>query len=268
MQLRCPKCNGEIKRFEQTYQCENHHSYDIAKQGYTSLLLGNHKMTGDNKEMVKARTSFLEHGYYEPLRKRLCELIQSLHPSIVMDAGCGQGYYTNAIKKAIPKCDMVGFDLSKFALKQASSQARNNGIEISYVVASISSLPLADHLGDLLLSVFAPVFEKEFARVLKSHGYFIKVEPGPLHLYGLKEVLYEKIYKNEASACAYENFTLVHEEMVDYSMEIHGKEDIKALFQMTPYFYRSPQDTSKTLLELNSLKTQIQFHVEVYRKVE
>lgn len=262
MLLRCPKCKGELKHIEQSYQCAHNHNYDIAKQGYTSLLLGNHRLTGDNKEMVEARTVFLNHAYYAPLCQRLCELVHRYAPKVIIDAGCGQGYYTNAIKRANMDCEMYGFDLSKFALKQACKAKEN----VHYTVASVSSLPLQDACGDLLLSVFAPIFMDEFARVLKEHGYFIKVGPGPFHLYGLKEVLYHEIYENEAEASNYEGFQLVHEEMVDYEAKIIGKEDIKALFQMTPYFYRSPKETSDILLELDLLKTQIQFHVEVYRK--
>ena len=50
---------------------------------------------------------------------------------------------------------------------------------------------------DLLLSVFAPYCGEEFLRVLKPDGQFIMIIPCENHLYGLKEAIYEKPYRNE-----------------------------------------------------------------------
>lgn len=262
MLLLCPKCKQALQKIEHSYCCEQHHTYDIAKSGYTSLLLTNKKTTGDNKEMVQARTRFLQHAYYAPLQKRLCELLQEKNPSVVVDAGCGEGYYTNAFQQALPMSNIYGFDLSKHALQQAA-KAKSG---VTYAVASIADVPLPNACADVVVSVFAPVFDKEIARILKRGGVLIKVEPGPKHLYDMKQVLYETVYDNEADAFVYEEFQLKQEEMVDYEMEIHGQEDIHALFQMTPYYYRSPKDTSAILLEKETLVTRIQFHIEVYEK--
>ena len=52
--IKCPVCNLELEKNLYTYSCKNHHSYDIAKKGYTNLLLANqgHALnSGDDKEM-------------------------------------------------------------------------------------------------------------------------------------------------------------------------------------------------------------------------
>lgn len=50
--LQCPKCKKPLQKDGNRYCCDNHHSFDIAKRGYVNLGLGNHRQTGDDKDMV------------------------------------------------------------------------------------------------------------------------------------------------------------------------------------------------------------------------
>lgn len=258
--LQCPKCKEELKKETHCYCCHNHHSFDIAKRGYVNLLLGNHKATGDDKEMVKARTVFLSHGYYEPLKKQLISSLKDKDIQVLIDAGCGQGYYTNALHEAL-NCKTYGFDLSKYAADEACKA--HNGV--FYGVCNIFHMPVSDGCADALVSVFAPIDYKENARVLKSGGYFLKVAPGPMHLIDMKKVLYEDVYENETEI-GYEGFELISEELLDYEVEIQNAFDIKALFQMTPYYWRTPKKSTERLLALDTLDTRIQFHITLYQK--
>ena len=258
--LQCPKCKLPIKKQNHQYECENGHSYDIAKRGYVNLVLANHKQTGDDKGMVRARTEFLAHGYYHPLRNQLLSCIKELHPDIIVDAGCGQGYYTNAIKDEI-NCEVYGFDLSKFAIDEAC-KAHNGTI---YSVANIFHLPIMDTSCDVMLSVFAPFDEVEALRVLQQNGYVIKVGPGPKHLYELKQALYEQVYENEA-AIELSEMKLVKKFIVKDFIEVQGKAHINALFQMTPYYWKSPKETSERVKNMESLGTTIEFEIQIYQK--
>lgn len=258
---RCPKCQEPLIKEAHRYQCKNHHSFDIAKQGYVHLLLSNKKMRGDNQAMVEARTAFLSHGYYAFLRERICTLYEAYLPSVLVDAGCGEGYYTNEIKHCFPTCEVYGFDLSKHALKQGA-RAKTG---VAYAVASVADLPMPDGCADMLQSIFAPIYIEEIKRVLKKDGYFVKVGPGPTHLWGLKQVLYETIYENEGGE-TYEGFTLVHQEYLEKEVDILGHEDIMALFSMTPYAYRSPKSGRETLAGLDALTTLLQFQIEIWQK--
>ncbi|MGX8834421.1 putative RNA methyltransferase [Amedibacillus sp. YH-ame6] len=260
--LVCPKCKGLLQKNGSSYICEDHHCFDIAKRGYVNLLLGNHKTSGDDKEMIIARTRFLSHGYYQPLCDRLIEIVKELHPTSLVDAGCGEGFYTNQIMKVLQDCEVYGFDLSKHGVDEAC-KAHTSAV---YGVANVFHLPLADACADVVLSVFAPFDEEECARVLKEHGVFIKVGPGPQHLMDMKNVLYEEVYENEKSERLQSMFTFEEEYYVDYETCIDGHDDIWALFQMTPYFWKSPKEGSDRLRELQQLSTRVQFHIEVYRK--
>jgi 23S rRNA (guanine745-N1)-methyltransferase len=98
--LICPICKTSLHRKDRSLICEKNHSYDFAKSGYINLLNPgkmNNARAGDSKEMISARTRFFESGCYEMIRQTLCEIVSSLSPSVVVDAGCGEGYYTAKI---------------------------------------------------------------------------------------------------------------------------------------------------------------------------
>ena len=143
--LLCPKCGNKLVREERVWRCQNNHSYDIAKRGYVNLALHHKALSGDDREMVKARTRFLSHGYYAPLQAALVELVRGYHPSVVIDAGCGEGYYTNRVKQETET--LLGFDLSKYAVDEAC-KARSGAV---YAVASVFHMPLCDACADMVL---------------------------------------------------------------------------------------------------------------------
>ena len=184
----CPICRDKLGRDGGAYRCRSGHSFDIAKEGYVNLLPANRKHSGnpgDDREMVDARTRFLDGGWYAPLRDRLCALVREQigEKPVLFDAGCGEGYYTAAL------CDMAsarggtaaGVDLSKAAVRRASRRCP----EAEIAVASVYRLPLADGCADVLVDCFSPLAAEEFLRVLKPDGFFLYVVPGPRHLWEL-----------------------------------------------------------------------------------
>ncbi len=257
--LLCPKCKEALILQDKSYRCVNGHCYDVAKQGYAHLLIHKQKASGDNKEMVRARSAFLESGYYACLRNALLDIIAGLSPKVMVDAGCGEGYYTSVLSDE--NREVFAFDMSKYAVMKCAK--RNNHLHC--FIASVFDLPLRSQSVDLVLSVFAPFAHKEFARILKKDGYVIKVEPGEHHLYELKKQLYADVIENEEAAILYDEFTLVKEWVIEDQITVIGKEMIEALFQMTPYYYRSPKDGILRLRALDQLTTTIQFHIELYQ---
>ena len=67
--LRCPVCGaaGEKTADGKSFFChgERRHCYDFSKSGY--LNFSRDGKTGDAKASVRARSAFLEAGYYAPL---------------------------------------------------------------------------------------------------------------------------------------------------------------------------------------------------------
>ena len=67
-------CQKPLCREERRLVCPAGHSFDVARSGYVNLLLSQQtgrKHHGDDKRMVKARSAFLERGYYDPMRQEL-----------------------------------------------------------------------------------------------------------------------------------------------------------------------------------------------------
>lgn len=140
--FRCPVCGGPLDREERVYRCADRHSYDIAKEGYTYLLPPNQKHSadpGDDKAMSAARRDFLSKKYYAPLLNTLCSRILPLvgeHP-VILDAGCGEGYYTAGIR-----ADLLLDCFSPLAIDEFRRVLKPGG-HFLYVV------PGADHLWEL-----------------------------------------------------------------------------------------------------------------------
>lgn len=257
--LVCPKCSFPLVQVNKSFQCENKHNYDIARQGYVNLLLGNQKMSGDSSEMVHARTHFLNQGFYAPLRQALIQILLDYHVSCLVDLGCGEGYYTKEMAKHVQKC--IGIDMSKEALKVASTQDKTT----QYVLASIFHCPLASHCADAITNVFAPLPTDEVLRLLKDDGIFIRVIPAAKHLWELKQVLYDEVYENIIDR-APESLKLIDEIKVEDVIEIKDTATIQALFQMTPYYWKTSKTSSERLLSFTDLRTQIAFCIQIYQK--
>ena len=265
----CPVCRCLLKDEGKALVCENFHSFDKAKQGYTHLLPVNRmhsKIPGDNKLMVDSRREFLNKGYYGifagALQDILKECIEGTESPVILDAGCGEGYYTGKMKEVLPESRVFGFDISKFAVKAAAGRYKN----ISFAVASVFDIPFADGSADVVTDVFSPLCEKEFLRVLKKGGYFIFAVPGERHLYKMKEVLYTSPYENEKKDTCYEGFEFIKRVPVRGNITLDNGGDIMALFSMTPYYWKTDVEGSEKLKKLTCLSTEIEFDFLVYKK--
>ena len=182
----CPLCGGALTRREGSYLCPAGHCFDIAREGYTYLLPVNRKHSktpGDDKAMAAARHAFLEKGYYAPLCEELCQLAVELtgDAPAVLDNGCGEGYYTAGIYRAL--CDagktpvMAGIDISKPILRLAAKREKN----VQFAVASSYRLPAADGSVDLLINCFSPLAIEEFRRVLLDN--ILAQQPGEEYVF-------------------------------------------------------------------------------------
>lgn len=254
--LKCPVCSASLEKNAAQFICKNGHSFDIARSGYVNLA-HKHKPAGDNKEMVKARTAFLEQGAYSFLRTALAQRIQSLHPKVLLDVGCGQGWYTGVLAQYADVC--IGVDLSKEALLYASRHDKKS----QYMLASIFDLPLEKDSVDVAVSIFTPIPDQELLRVLKPGGYFIAVSPGPRHLWELKSLLYETVYENPAYQRHLSGFREVSSEILQDSSVVANPWD---LFEMTPYRYKSPKAGMDAVAAARNLPVTFEFVVSVYQK--
>ena len=268
--LKCPICGEKTEIVNDKMLCckgEKRHTYDISASGYINLASPKQCGGGDTKGAVRARSAFLDAGYYQPIADKISEILCRYidENAVVIDAGCGEGYYTVQIANKVALT--VGFDISKFAVEAAAKRARREGKDnAAFCVASIFAMPVLDGSADAVVNIFAPCVEKEYVRVLKPEGIILVVQAGKEHLMGLKRVLYDSAYENDTRVDLPEELELVCEDNLKYSIEINGEESIKALFEMTPYYWRTSVDDAKKLDGINSLHTDIDIIFSVYRR--
>ena len=267
----CPVCHAPLLRLERSYCCPNRHSFDCSKYGYVNLLLDNaknSKLPGDNKEMIRARKGFLEKGYYFPLvqalQKEVSGALKEVEHPVLLDAGCGEGYYTYHLSEALRQqgaCpEVFGVDISKFALQRAGRRLQ----QAKLAVASVFHLPLAANSIHALVNLFAPCCPGDFHRVLREDGHLFLVIPDREHLWELKTQVYEHPYPNEVKPYDLDGFTLAGVQKVASRITLENPQDIGNLFSMTPYSYRTSQQDVQRLRELTTLHTRIQFQILHY----
>jgi 23S rRNA (guanine745-N1)-methyltransferase len=188
--LVCPHCGQGLLQQGGALRCPDRHAFDIAKQGYVSLLPGDaHTGTGDTAAMVVARDGFLGAGHYAPIAEALAGAAAAIGGSgadCVVDLGAGTGYYLAAVLDALPQAHGAALDISKFALRRAARAHPRAG---AVVCDAWRPLPLRDGAASLVLNVFAPRNGPEIRRVLRPGGTLLVVSPTRRHLAELVDVL-------------------------------------------------------------------------------
>ena len=241
------------------------HCFDFSSKGYVNLA-GNRGITGDAKEAVRSRSDFLNNGYYLPIADSLVNILKKYKADgFVVDAGCGEGYYTQKISES--GYNVLGLDLSKFGVHSTAIRLKCNVNDSAFAcVSSIFEMPLSDSCVDAVVSIFAPCSEEEICRVLADDGIMVVVAAGREHLMGLKKALYNTVYENEQRADMPSGMTLLEQVSLRYSVTINSNQDILNLFSMTPYYWRTSVSDREKLQGLDSLETDIDVNFSVYKK--
>lgn len=269
----CPVCKEALARQENVYICPRRHSFDISSKGYVNLLLSkntNSKLPGDNKMMVNARADFLSKGYYEHLSRMISDtVLEYFTGGTVLDAGCGEGYYTEGIYAALSEkgCDfkLCAIDISKFACAKAAKRFAGSS-RCETAAASIFHMPLPDGSADITVNIFAPFCREEFCRVIKKGGFLIMAIPGENHLMSLKAAVYDEPYKNLPAAYNIDGFEFTNKKTLSKNIFIKSSRDLQSLFSMTPYYYKTSEEGHRRVNSLESLETPAEFEVLIYRK--
>lgn len=263
--LRCPVCGSAVSQEGGTLACHGarRHCFDLASAGYVNLAPAKAAGGGDDAALIRARTAFLGAGHYAPIARAVCSLLTAhLEGGVVLDAGCGEGYY--AMEMARAGFSVLGIDLSKRGITHAAKSARREEADAFFAVGGIFELPVADHSVDAVVSLFAPVAEEEFRRVLKPGGFLLAVGAGPDHLYSLKRVLYDTPYRNEARADLPVRMEHLTTERLTYRTEMDG-DMLQQLFAMTPYFYRTSREGRARLDATAHLAVDVDVELSLYR---
>ncbi len=270
MKFICPKCKLPFVRTDaHGAVCGAGHSFDRAREGYFNLLLSNTRAAhGDNAEMVVARRNFLNTGAYLPLAEAVCAAaLRYMDGESLLDIGCGEGYYTERLARSFADAgrslSVSAFDISRDAARRAARRVPSAVVS----VASAYHMPIADSSFDMAVNMFSPLALEETQRVLRSGGIFIMAIPGARHLFGLKEATYSTPYENEVADKTLSGFELIDEDHLLYGISLESNAEVRDLFMMTPYAYRTRPEDKERVLALPSLETSAEFHVLVYKRL-
>ncbi|WP_235831312.1 putative RNA methyltransferase [Gordonia zhaorongruii] len=179
-------CAGVLDPDGRALGCERGHRFDLARQGYASLLAG--KATAhrsDTAQMVAARARVFDAGLYDPIVTAVAQTVSSPRlpltgdSPLIIDAGGGTGSYLSSALDRAPGSTGVSIDLSKFCARAA---ARAHPRIVSVVADVWAGLPVCSGVADAALSVFAPRNVADTARVLADGGRWVIVTPNPGHL--------------------------------------------------------------------------------------
>ena len=185
--LVCPvrNCRLPLVRADRRLLCIRGHSFDIARSGYINLLQPQErrsKQPGDTVEALEARRRLHDAGITSPLQQGIAEFLPLSPGDVVLDAGCGDGYYLGTLARQ-SGCKAHGIDISTPAIDIAAKRFP----ECEWVVANADRfVPYADQSFSAVISITARMNAPEFRRVLRDDGRLLVALPAPEDLIELR----------------------------------------------------------------------------------
>jgi 23S rRNA (guanine745-N1)-methyltransferase len=185
--LVCPvrDCHMLLAREDGRLACPRGHSFDVARSGYINLLQPQDrrsKKPGDTAAAVAARRRLHDRGVTGPLFQAIAETMAVSGRDIVLDAGCGDGFYLGTLARETG-IEAHGVDISTAAVAAAARRYP----ECEWIVANADRfVPYSDGSFSAVLSVTARMNSGEFRRVLRAGGRLVAAVPAPDDLVELR----------------------------------------------------------------------------------
>jgi 23S rRNA (guanine745-N1)-methyltransferase len=199
--------------------CARLHSFDIARSGYINLLQPQDrrsKQPGDAKAAVVARRRLHDRGVTAPLLHAIADMLHPSRGDIVLDAGCGEGFYLGALAREIG-FDAHGVDISIPAIDAAAR--RYSGSE--WVVANADRrVPYADRSFSIVMSITGRMNSAEFRRVLAEDGRLLVALAAPDDLIELRGSGRDRVARTVETFS--NDFALLDRRSIAYSADLEA----------------------------------------------
>ena len=271
--IECPLCGRALAETGNVLRCEVGHAYDIARQGYVSMLGGDASTgTADTPAMVQAREAFLGKGHYSAIADAVAEAAAAALADgvqgCVAEVGAGTGYYLSAVLDRVSDRSGIALDISKAASKRAARAHLRIGAIVS---DAWDRLPMRDGTVAVLLDIFSPRNPAEFERVLAPGGALIVVTPTPRHLGEIVETLGMLVVddrKDERLETTFEGrFERVTTVLVERRLDL-SHDDVSAVAGMGPSAWHAAGDLSARVAALGEpTPVTLSVNVATYRHI-
>ncbi len=189
--LACPvrDCHQPLTREGRRWLCARGHSFDIARSGYINLLQPQDRRSkhpGDTAAAVAARRRLNDREVSGPLLRAIAEITAATAGDVVLDAGCGDGFYLGSLALEAG-FDAHGVDISTHAVDAAARRYPPCEDKFEWIVANADRyIPYADRSFSVVLSITARMNAAEFRRVLRDDGRLLIAIPSPEDLAELR----------------------------------------------------------------------------------
>ena len=217
--LLCPvrDCHLALEREARRLFCARGHSFDIARSGYINLLQPQErrsKQPGDTATALAGRRRLHDLGVTAPLLGAAGEIMGASPRDVVLDAGCGDGFYLGSLARQAGFA-AHGVDISIPAIDAAAR--RYPGCE--WVVANADRVvPFADRSFSLVLSITGRMNATEFRRVLRPGGRLLVAIPAPDDLIELRGKGRDRVPRTVETFA--DDFTLVEQRRISTTVDL------------------------------------------------
>jgi 23S rRNA (guanine745-N1)-methyltransferase len=216
-------CRKVLVREDRRFVCERGHSFDVARSGYINLLQPQERRSknpGDTAQAVAARRRLHDRGVTEPLQRGIGEMLSAKAEDIVLDAGCGDGFYLGSLARQAA-FDARGIDISIPAIEAAARRYP----ECEWIVGNADRfVPYADASFTRVMSITARMNAPEFRRVLRNDGKLLVALPAPDDLVELRGAGRDRVERTVETFMS--EFTLIEKRRVSTEAEL-GVDDVR-----------------------------------------
>lgn len=257
--LVCPvrDCRLPLQRAGRRVFCERGHSFDVARSGYINLLQPQDRRSnqpGDTAAAVAARRRLHDRGVTGPLLDAISKILCPTHSDIVLDAGCGEGFYLGTLARQAG-FHGHGIDISVPAIEAA---ARRHP-ECEWIVANADRfVPYADRSFLIVMSITARMNSSEFRRVLRDDGRLLIALPAPDDLIELRGSGHDRTARTVDTFAR--EFTLVDQRRVSTTAELDAPGVHDVLLSIYRPMRSRPAEAMRVTFSLDLLLFHPSFH--------
>src|SRR5690348_13202156 len=250
--LLCPvrNCHLALVRGERRLSCARGHSFDVARSGYINLLQPQErrsKQPGDTTAALAARRRLHDRGTTGPLLDAIEEIVAASPGDIVLDAGCGDGFYLGTLARQTG-FSAHGIDISVPAIEAAAR--RYPGCE--WIVANADRfIPYADRSFSIVLSITARMNPSEFHRVLREDGHLLVAIPSPEDLIELRGTGRDRVARTINTFASH--FELIDQRRASSSVDLDSSAIHDLLVSIYRPMRREPVEAMRVTLSFDLL---------------